>query len=73
MSVLWGRRSPCARRPIWRPCVARVAATEEGLPSPLLATALFSRVGSRDLDQFANQVLSAMRNQFGGHVEKPDR
>ena len=27
--------------------------------------------GSRDLDHFANQVLSAMRKQFGGHAEKP--
>ncbi|MGH9295890.1 MAG: phosphogluconate dehydrogenase (NAD(+)-dependent, decarboxylating), partial [Acidimicrobiales bacterium] len=48
-----------------------VAAIEEGVPAPTLATALFSRFGSRDLDHFANQVLSAMRKQFGGHSEKP--
>ena len=48
-----------------------VAAVEEGVPAPTLATALFSRFGSRDLDHFANQVLSAMRKGFGGHAEKP--
>ncbi|MGH2916830.1 MAG: phosphogluconate dehydrogenase (NAD(+)-dependent, decarboxylating) [Solirubrobacteraceae bacterium] len=48
-----------------------IAAVEEGVPAPVLLSALFSRFASRDLDQFANQVLSAMRNQFGGHVEKP--
>jgi 6-phosphogluconate dehydrogenase len=48
-----------------------VAAIEEGVPAPVLATALFSRFGSRDLDHFANQTLSAMRKQFGGHAEKP--
>jgi 6-phosphogluconate dehydrogenase (decarboxylating) len=35
-----------------------------------LLTALFSRFGSRDLDHFANHALSAMRSQFGRHVEK---
>jgi 6-phosphogluconate dehydrogenase len=48
-----------------------IAAIEEGVPAPVLTSALFSRFGSRDLDQFANQVLSAMRKQFGGHAEKP--
>ena len=48
-----------------------VAAIEEGVPAPVLSSALFSRFGSRDLDHFANQVLSAMRKQFGGHAEKP--
>jgi len=48
-----------------------LAAIEEGVPAPVLATALFARFGSRDLDHFANQVLSAMRQQFGGHAEKP--
>jgi 6-phosphogluconate dehydrogenase len=48
-----------------------VAAVEEGVPAPTLASALFSRFGSRDLDHFANQVLSAMRKGFGGHAEKP--
>jgi 6-phosphogluconate dehydrogenase len=48
-----------------------IAAIEEGVPAPVLSTALFSRFGSRDLDHFANQLLSAMRKQFGGHPEKP--
>jgi 6-phosphogluconate dehydrogenase len=48
-----------------------IAAIEEGVPAPVLSTALFSRFGSRDLDRFANQLLSAMRKQFGGHPEKP--
>ena len=47
------------------------AAVEEGVPAPTLATALFSRFSSRDLDHFANQVMSAMRQGFGGHAEKP--
>ncbi|HLH66882.1 MAG TPA: decarboxylating 6-phosphogluconate dehydrogenase [Solirubrobacteraceae bacterium] len=49
-----------------------IAAIEEGVPAPVLATALFSRFASRDLDRFSNQVLSAMRSQFGGHAEKPE-
>jgi 6-phosphogluconate dehydrogenase len=48
-----------------------LAAIDEGVPAPTLATALFSRFASRDLNHFANQVLSAMRKQFGGHAEKP--
>ena len=48
-----------------------IAAIEEGVPAPVLQTALSSRFDSRDLDQFANQALSAMRKQFGGHDEKP--
>jgi len=50
-----------------------IAAVEEGVPAPVLLTALFSRFGSRELDHFANQTLSAMRSQFGGHAEKPPR
>jgi 6-phosphogluconate dehydrogenase len=48
-----------------------LAAIDEGVPAPTLTTALFSRFASRDLNHFANQVLSAMRKQFGGHAEKP--
>jgi 6-phosphogluconate dehydrogenase (decarboxylating) len=48
-----------------------IAAIEEGVPAPVLLTALFSRFDSRDLGHFANQTLSAMRSQFGGHIEKP--
>ena len=49
-----------------------LSAVEEGVPAPVLTAALFSRFASRGRDEFANQVLSAMRQQFGGHHEKPD-
>jgi len=48
-----------------------IAAIEEGVPAPVLTAALYSRFASRNLDNFANRVLSAMRKQFGGHAEKP--
>lgn len=47
-----------------------IAAIDVGVPAPVLTTALYSRFASRDLDQFADQVLSAMRKGFGGHDEK---
>ncbi len=47
-----------------------MAAIDEGVPAPVLASALFSRFSSRDQDLFADRVLSAMRKQFGGHDEK---
>jgi 6-phosphogluconate dehydrogenase len=47
-----------------------IAAIEEGVPAPVLTSALYSRFASRDLDDFADRVLSAMRKQFGGHEEK---
>ena len=47
-----------------------IAAIEEGVPAPVLSSALYSRFASRDLDDFADRVLSAMRKQFGGHDEK---
>ena len=49
-----------------------IAAVEEGVPAPVLSGALYSRFASRDLDEFANKTLSAMRKQFGGHDEKKD-
>ena len=48
------------------------AAIDEGVPAPVLATALFNRFSSRGNDDFANRVLSAMRHEFGGHVEKSE-
>ncbi len=45
------------------------AGVDLGVPMPVLASALFSRFSSRGEDHGANQILSAMRNQFGGHVE----
>ena len=47
-----------------------IAAIETGTPAPVLTTALYARFTSRDRDDFANRVLSAMRAQFGGHAEK---
>ncbi len=47
-----------------------IAAIEEGVPTPVLTTALYSRFASRGADDFANRLLSAMRKQFGGHDEK---
>jgi len=48
-----------------------IAAIEEGVPAGVLTTALYERFASRDLDDYADKVLSAMRQQFGGHAEKP--
>jgi 6-phosphogluconate dehydrogenase len=47
-----------------------IAAIDEGVPAPVLTTALYSRFASRGLDDFANRVLSAMRKEFGGHEER---
>jgi 6-phosphogluconate dehydrogenase len=47
-----------------------IAAIEEGVPSPVLTAALYSRFASRGMDDFADKLLSAMRKQFGGHDEK---
>jgi 6-phosphogluconate dehydrogenase len=47
-----------------------VAAIDEGVPTPILTTALYTRFGSRGHDEFADKLLSAMRKGFGGHAEK---
>jgi 6-phosphogluconate dehydrogenase len=47
-----------------------MAAIEESVPAPVLTTALYERFASRGEDCFADKVLSAMRFQFGGHLEK---
>ncbi len=47
------------------------AAIDEGVPAPVIATALFDRFVSQREADFANKLLSAMRKQFGGHAEKP--
>jgi 6-phosphogluconate dehydrogenase len=47
------------------------AAVDEGVPVPVLSAALFQRFDSRGEAEFAIKVLSAMRFQFGGHVERP--
>ncbi len=48
------------------------AAIDEAVPVPVLSTALYSRFSSRGEAEFADKLLSAMRFEFGGHVEKPD-
>jgi 6-phosphogluconate dehydrogenase len=47
-----------------------IAAIDEGVPAPVLTSALYERFFSRGLDDFGDKVLSAMRKQFGGHDEK---
>ncbi|MCG6870111.1 MAG: decarboxylating 6-phosphogluconate dehydrogenase [Gammaproteobacteria bacterium] len=47
-----------------------LAAIESGTPAHVLTAALYDRFESRGEGDFANKVLSAMRHQFGGHVEK---
>jgi 6-phosphogluconate dehydrogenase len=46
------------------------AAVDLSAPAPVLASALFGRFSSRGEDDYANRVLSAMREQFGGHAER---
>ena len=46
------------------------AAIDEAVPAPVLSAALYQRFSSRGEDEFAARILSAMRHQFGGHVEK---
>jgi 6-phosphogluconate dehydrogenase len=47
------------------------AAIDEAVPAPVLSAALYSRFSSRGEAEFANKLLSAMRFEFGGHIEKP--
>jgi 6-phosphogluconate dehydrogenase len=47
------------------------AAIDEGVPAPVIATALFERFISQGAADYTNKMLSAMRKQFGGHEEKP--
>jgi 6-phosphogluconate dehydrogenase len=46
------------------------AAIDEGVPAPVIATALFSRFSSRGNAEYEDKLLSALRFEFGGHVEK---
>ena len=47
------------------------AAVEEAVAAPVLTSALYTRFRSRQEHTFGEKVLSAMRNKFGGHVERP--
>ncbi len=46
------------------------AAIDEGVPAPILASAIGDRFASRGEEEFANRVISSMRFEFGGHEEK---
>jgi 6-phosphogluconate dehydrogenase len=46
------------------------AAIDESVPTPVLSAALYERFTSRGEAEFANRILSAMRQAFGGHLEK---
>jgi len=46
------------------------AAIDESTPAPVLSAALYQRFSSRGEEDFADKLLSAMRYQFGGHVER---
>jgi 6-phosphogluconate dehydrogenase len=46
------------------------AAIDEGVPTPVLTAALYERFSSRGLGDFSDKLLSAMRFEFGGHLEK---
>ena len=46
------------------------AAIDEGVPAPVLTTALYERFSSRGDADFQDKLLSAMRYGFGGHLEK---
>jgi 6-phosphogluconate dehydrogenase len=47
-----------------------LAAVDEGVPAPVITTSLYERFESRELGEFTAKCLSAMRSQFGGHVER---
>jgi 6-phosphogluconate dehydrogenase len=47
------------------------AAIDEAVPAPVLSAALYQRFSSRGESDFQDKLLSAMRFQFGGHLEKP--
>jgi 6-phosphogluconate dehydrogenase len=47
------------------------AAIDEGVPVPVLSAALYQRFSSRGESQYADKLLSAMRQAFGGHLELP--
>jgi len=48
------------------------AAIDEAVPAPVLTSALYERFSSRGEADFANKLLSAMRYEFGGHIEKSE-
>jgi 6-phosphogluconate dehydrogenase len=49
-----------------------IAAVEEGVPAHVLTASLYERFSSRGEGSYAAKLLSAMRQQFGGHIERHD-
>lgn len=47
-----------------------IAAVDEGVPAPVITTSLFERFESRQLGNFTDKIVSAMRSEFGGHAEQ---
>jgi len=47
------------------------AAIDESVPTPVISAALFARFSSRGEADYADRLLSALRFEFGGHIEKP--
>jgi 6-phosphogluconate dehydrogenase len=70
IAEVWRRGSVVAS---WLLDLTAAARVDEGVPAPVIATALFSRFESRGDADYADQLLSAMRKQFGGQDEKPGR
>ena len=46
------------------------AAIDEGIPAPVISAALFTRFASRGHEEYSDKLMSAMRYEFGGHLEK---
>jgi 6-phosphogluconate dehydrogenase len=46
-------------------------AIELDVPAPVISLALIARLRSRDSESFADRLLAALRNQFGGHAVRP--
>jgi 6-phosphogluconate dehydrogenase len=49
-----------------------IEAIDRAVPAPVITTSLFQRFASRDEDSFANKLLAALRNQFGGHAVRAE-
>jgi 6-phosphogluconate dehydrogenase len=47
-----------------------LAAVDTGVPASVIAASLYERFESRDNGAFTDKILSAMRSEFGGHMEK---
>jgi 6-phosphogluconate dehydrogenase len=47
-----------------------LAAVDEGVPATVITTSLYERFQSRQLGDFTDKIMSAMRSEFGGHAEK---